>query len=149
MSRENIDPLHEALVTALPPDVDFYHLGKLTLSLSETIQPSYLNSQAIAIQIQGDLRALLVFCFAPDQEESACFEMANILASKTVTELSHRENLDLIISPPSKLRPTQCEHMIRRSQPLTTRTYNYAYEGKEIPVTMFIMINSSSEVGSA
>src|SRR5687768_3175442 len=102
-----MDVLKETLSqieTALPQNFDFYHLGKVIL---EPVQSFSEDVYAIAYGLAGDLRAAIVILFDKGLDVSTYSEMGNIIVSQLSTQLSKNEGLDLIVSPPQNLSPTQ------------------------------------------
>ena len=123
----------DALLSALPERIPFYHLGEVVQGEDADFEPSPEEigaHRAAAVTVQGDLRAVIAVVFpafpsheAPGEwDASAYLELANLMAARATGELMRREGLDLMISPPRELNERQLRSLLR-SPRQTFKTY--------------------------
>src|SRR5690348_956386 len=109
------------LVNALPQNFQFYHLGEVQLKpIDFDLQDETI---AIAYQIYGDIKALLIVLFAQDLDTSTYCELGNVLASKIANQLNSENNLDVLISPPQTLSKAQLAQITQSALTIVRRTY--------------------------
>jgi hypothetical protein len=113
----------DAVLSALPERLPFYHLGEVAVGADEDFAPLADDSaahRAAAVTVQGDLRCVIAVVFPHAAESlpgewdaSAYLELANLMAARATAELQRRDGLDLIISPPRELTDAQLQALLR------------------------------------
>jgi hypothetical protein len=129
------------LQSAFPAEFPFYREGAVRAERGPAehgwaIPP---GSQAAAITLQGDLRGVFLLIFESELDASMYAEMANVLASRFVTDLAAREQIDVVISPPRQLSFDQLFSLIVSDENLVRKSYAHLHAGREIPVEAVIL----------
>jgi hypothetical protein len=134
------------VLDALPERFQFYHLGDVEL---QSYEIHVEDTSAVAIQLFGDLRALVVVLFPKDLDVSTYSELGNVLASKIANHMSLQNQIDIVISPPQILNRTQIDQLSKSESSITKRTYTHCYKNTVIPVSTWILPAPSEGIGYA
>ncbi|MEK6706654.1 MAG: hypothetical protein AABZ06_12790 [Bdellovibrionota bacterium] len=132
------------LISALPTEFEFYHLGNVKLSPGEPVEFANLESLvddyfAIAFSFLGDLRSVLVILFDRDLDVSTYTEMGNVLASQIAVHLNKEEGLDVMISPPHVLNPTQLRKLLAYGAPIIRKKYLHSHGNRIVTVQTLLI----------
>ena len=99
---------YDALLEFFPIRFDFFGLGRLEMAPKRCALPDVLAApMAVTFQVSGEESGLCIVsfdvCVQGEEAQSMAQELANVLASKFVTQLADSTSADISISPPTLL----------------------------------------------
>jgi CheC-like family len=136
---------------SFPRDFDFYHLGKVALTPSNTLfeELTVDDLDTVIFHLYGDVRALVILFFQKSLDRSTYTELGNVLASQIATQLASQTGTDVMISPPQHLNDSQRNQIIRHKLPLIRKNYLHYVENLVVPLETWVLPFSSEGVGYA
>lgn len=124
------------VVNALPSHFEFYHLGKVTQQSSPC---EFQDKCSVLFRIYGDIQAWIILVFESDLDFSVYSELGNLLVSQIANQLSSRNGLDVMITPPQLLREDQAIKITENSPQLIRKNYAHFYKNSTIPIETLIV----------
>jgi hypothetical protein len=139
----------DLLIRSLPENFSFYHLGEISLRNPNEIRQASLTlpiddrRAALAYRLRGDLQAEVVLMLEPGLDLSMYSEAGNIIASRLATQLAEKHQIDVVISPPTRLEHEQLARLMSVTVEKIEKTYVHSYAGREILLEALILFHSS------
>ncbi len=129
------------LAKALPGEFEFYGMGQVKLQTGLTDDLWSDHAHGIGYALHGDFRGLLVIRVEFAEDLSLFEELGNVLASRLATELGETQSLDVLITPPKRLKPRRLASLLHgmEKDEIARRTYFFFHSGKTIPVDTWIV----------
>jgi len=148
----------KSAMEALPTGFNFYHLGKVELTGDSEIEiPDTSIGVAFSIYPNEDttppektFRTLILTVFDSGLVTDIYMEIGNIIASRFANHLGHASLQDVLITPPLVLKAQAVQRLLQvKKQMISKKRYQHIYDGKLIPINVYVMRVEEEEKGHA
>ncbi len=147
MDQNPVEQMVTKLLSALPREFEFYHLGSVKLQEAALAAPrpelfpaaSEDQVPAIGYSFRGDVSGVLILNVPGGADVSLYAEMGNIIASQVATRLARDEQLDVMISAPNYLSSAALRKLLTGPSRLESRTYLHHLNDQAVTVAAWVV----------